>query len=196
MFTGIITDVTSIVGQEKTADGLRLVFERPKTWTDIELGESIATNGVCLTIEKIADDSYACLLIPETLTVSTFGKKVPEKVNLERSLRVGDRLSGHIVQGHVDCVARIKSVDTNNGYVITVSLDKKLMKYIAYKGSVTLNGVALTIASKDEDQFSVALVLHTLERTTLGELKAGDDINVEFDAIAKYAEQLVTKEKS
>lgn len=196
MFTGIITDVTKVVGQEKTANGLRLVFERPTEWNDIELGESIATNGVCLTIEKITKDTYSCLLIPETLAVTTFGKNVPERVNLERSLKVGDRLSGHIVQGHVDCMAQVKSVSTNDGYVITVSLDKELMKYIAHKGSVTLNGVALTIASKDDTQFTVALVPHTLERTTLGELKAGDDINIEFDAIAKYAEQLVTKENS
>lgn len=196
MFTGIITDVAKVIGQEKTADGLRLTFERPKDWNDIELGESIATNGVCLTIENITDDSYSCLLIPETLNVSTYGKAVPQKVNLERSLKVGDRLSGHIVQGHVDTIAHVKSVDTTEGYVITVLLDKKLMKYIAYKGSVTLNGVALTIASKNDNEFTVALVPHTLARTTLGELQAGDNVNVEFDAIAKYAEQLVTKEKS
>lgn len=191
MFTGIITDITEIIDQKQTDGGLELVFARPKEWTDIQLGESIATNGVCLTIASLDDESYTCLLIPETLHVTTFGKNVPKKVNLERAMQVGDRLSGHIVQGHVDTMGTVVSVSKSDGYVITIKTEKQLMKYVAHKGSVTVNGVALTIASLDEDQFSVALVPHTLSRTTLGDLNSGDAVNLEFDTLAKYAEQLM-----
>lgn len=194
MFTGIITDVTEIVGQQHVEAGLKLVFARPASWADLVLGESIATNGVCLTVAELHDDTYSCVLVPETLELTTFGAQVPEKVNLERALKIGDRLSGHMVQGHVDGTAQVTSIDQDDGHRLTVAIGGPNDKFVAPKGSITINGVSLTIAELKGKDVTVALVPHTLEKTTLGELSVGDAVNIEFDAIAKYVERLMNKE--
>lgn len=196
MFTGIITDTTKIVEQHKTADGLELVFSRPKSWSDLVLGESIATNGVCLTVSGMNDNTYSCVLIPETLRVSTFGKNVPKQVNLERALKIGDRLSGHIVQGHVDGIGKVVAIDDNEKYEISIAVDPDSSRFVVYKGSVTVNGVSLTVASVKDNVFTVALVPHTLQLTALGEIKVGDVVNIEFDTIAKYVDRLMNKENT
>lgn len=191
MFTGIITDVTEVLDQKSSKDGLRLVFKRPKSWSDLSIGESIATNGVCLTVDKLGAESYQCHLIPETLRVSSFGKHVPSRVNLERAMRANDRLSGHFVQGHVDTIATVAGIDTKDGHVIRLEVPGFYKNLLVKKGSVTINGVSLTISECSDNSFSVALVPHTLSETTLSELTTGDSVNIEFDIIGKYVANIM-----
>lgn len=186
MFTGIITHATSVIAKSTTKDGLTLTFAKPSNWKDLQLGESIATDGVCLTVAKIQSGSYDCQLVPETLQKTTFGSKVPERVNLERSLSVNDRFGGHFVQGHVDGVGTVEKIERHDGYYLHISFDADKKDLVILKGAITINGVSLTIASDNDTAFSVALVPHTLEHTTLGSLKRGDKVNLEFDMIGKY----------
>lgn len=186
MFTGIITNVTEILDQQQTAAGLRLVFKKPSEWKDLKLGESVATDGVCLTVAKIESTSYECELVPETLQKTTFGVQIPKKVNLERALAAGERFGGHFVQGHVDGVGTIDTVNEKNGYELEISFDLSSKHLLIPKGSITVNGVALTIASLTDSSFRVALVPYTLKETALDSLKAGDKVNLEFDMIGKY----------
>lgn len=189
MFTGIITHTTEVVRQQKSNNGLTLSFGMPADWSDLALGESISTDGVCLTVAKIQKDSYDCTLVPETLAVTSFGQTVLEVVNLERSLRAEDRFGGHFVQGHVDGTGVVADIDTKGDYRISVEFDAKYQDLVVRKGSITINGVSLTVASVKEAVLEVVLVPHTLEQTTLGLLKNGDVVNLEFDMIGK---QIVT----
>lgn len=186
MFTGIIAHVTDVTDQQETPAGLRLVFKKPTDWKDLQLGESIATDGVCLTVAKVESGSYECELVPETLNKTSFGVKVPVRVNLERSLAAGERFGGHFVQGHVDGVGVVEAVDKKNGYELQISFGSVGKNLIIPKGSITVNGVSLTVAGIDGSSFRVALVPHTLKHTTLGTLKKGDKVNLEFDMIGKY----------
>lgn len=186
MFTGIISNITEILDQQKTSDGLRLVFQKPADWNDLKLGESVATDGACLTVSKIENENYECELVPETLDKTTFGVSVPKQVNLERSLAAGERFGGHFVQGHVDGLGTVEAVDEKTGYELEISFEPADKNLIIPKGSITINGVSLTIASLDDSSFRVALVPHTLKNTTLGALKPGDKVNLEFDMIGKY----------
>lgn len=186
MFTGIITHTTAITSQNKTSEGLTLTFENPKEWTDVVLGESIATDGVCLTVSDLQPDTYSVFLMPESLAKTTFGKKVPKRVNLERSLSAADRFGGHFVQGHVDGVGEVSKIDESDGYRLFVKYDKQSAPLVIPKGSITINGVSLTVVDAGRDELSVALIPHTLEHTTLSDLKPGDPVNLEFDMIGKY----------
>ncbi len=186
MFSGIITDTTEVIKLEKVPDGLRLTFKCPDHWTDLVLGESIATNGVCLTIDEVFDDSYSATLIPKTLQMTTFGQTVPGRVNLERALKVGDRISGHFVQGHVDDVGTIAEIDQAEGYTIRISYPEDKRPLIVEKGSITVNGIALTVSDITSGKFSVSLVPHTLQQTTFGDLQTGDLVNLEYDVLGKY----------
>jgi riboflavin synthase len=185
MFTGIITETAPIKRTEKLENGLKLTFKKPK-WDDLELGESIATNGVCLTVTAIRDDEYDVFLMPETLSKTSFGHKIPERVNLERALSTGDRFGGHFVQGHVDGVGKVIKINKTNGHKIEIKFPAKNTQLVMYKGSITVDGVSLTIASCKEDLLSVALIPHTLQYTTLNTLKEGDMVNLEFDMLGKY----------
>lgn len=191
MFTGIITDVTRVT-PGKMKDGiLKLAFKKPSGWTDLEIGESVATNGACLTVTAIRDDEYDCELMHETLDKTSFGVKVPEKVNLERSLSLKDRLSGHFVQGHVDNVGKVTEVSQTNGYELSVEFPKKYTNLVISKGSITIDGISLTVAKCTDTTLTVALIPHTLERTTIGTLKAGDTVNLEFDMLGKYIDRII-----
>lgn len=186
MFTGIIMDVADVVESEKTAEGLRLVCRRPAGWADLAVGESVATNGVCLTVTKLEEDSYECFLTPETLSKTAFGQQVPDRVNLERSLTMKDHVGGHFVQGHIDGVGTITDINTSNGCLMTISFRAADRPLVVYKGSITVNGVALTIAGVKDAAFQVSLIPHTLQHTTLAAAKAGDAVNLEFDMLGKY----------
>lgn len=186
MFTGIITHTTDVVGSQKNDGNLRLVFAKPADWDDMELGESISTDGVCLTVAKHDTKTYTCELIPETLQVSSFGKVLPNRDNLERSLKVGDRLSGHFVQGHVDDIGRVIKVESGEDYRLIIAIDPVQAQYVIYKGTIIVDGVALTVAKRTKDSFTVALARYTLDHTTLEELKINDTVNLEFDMIGKY----------
>lgn len=165
---------------------MTLTFDRPASWSDLALGESIATNGICLTVAALRDNEYDCVVIPETLDRTSFGKKLPEKVNLERALLLSSRLDGHFVQGHVDDIGRVSSIDSSDGERITITFDPQNSKFVVYKGSITIDGVALTVAAVIEDSLTVALIPHTLENTTIPTLKIDDVVNLEFDVIGKY----------
>jgi riboflavin synthase len=192
MFTGIITDVARVLDQKTEKGGLTLTFQKPKSWTDLRLGESVATSGVCLTVTDIRPDSYDCHLMAETLKISAFGSGIPKAVNLERSLSARDRFGGHFVQGHVDGVGTVTKIDQTDGYYITIEFPVEAADLVIYKGSITINGVSLTVTDVKHNKLSVALIPHTLEHTTLDSLKEGDTVNLEFDMIGKYVARIMS----
>lgn len=186
MFTGIISHTTEIKSARHTNDGLALTFKKPKSWRDLQMGESVSTNGVCLTVAAIRENEYDCFLVPETLAKSIFGNEIPKCVNLERSMKVDDRFGGHFVQGHVDDVGRVASISDTDGRQYTIQYSKDNRALVIPKGSITINGVSLTVAQIDAQTFSVAVIPYTLQNTTLGSLKKGNKVNLEFDIFGKY----------
>lgn len=191
MFTGIITDTTTINGHQEIDGGLRLTFKKPAGWDDLELGESVATDGVCLTVAEIRTGEYDSVLVPETLAKTSFGQKLPAAVNLERSLSVSDRFGGHFVQGHVDGIGTVSEIHTTGEHRVEIIFDPGNKELVILKGSITVNGVALTIAKLAGNKLSVALVPHTLKHTTFSTLKVGDKVNLEFDMIGKYIARIM-----
>lgn len=193
MFTGIITCTTPILKTKESKSGLTLTFKRPKGWDDIEAGESVSTDGVCLTIASVRKDEYDCFLMPETLKKTSFGISIPKAVNLERSMLASDRFGGHFVQGHVDGLGTIKDIKSNVAYEVFVDFPEEFKNLVVYKGSIAINGVSLTVASVSGSTLSVALIPHTLEHTTLSALKIGDKVNLEFDVIGKYVDNIISR---
>ena len=191
MFTGIITDTTPVTHQAKEDGGLRLTFKKPKSWKDLALGESINTNGACLTMAAIRSSEYDCQLMPETLSKTSFGSNVPATVNLERALSATDRFGGHFVQGHVDGVGKVTKIDSTGEYRLFISFEADKQDLVISKGSITIDGVSLTVAEIQGANFSVAIIPHTLKQTTLGLLKVGDVVNLEFDTIGKYVAKIM-----
>jgi len=192
MFTGIVTHMTEVSARHDKSGGLIMTVKKPVDWTDLVLGESIATNGACLTVSEIRSDSYDYYLMPETLAKTAFGTKVPERVNLERSLSAKDRFGGHFVQGHVDDVGVVAKIDQRDGYTISVKFPASFTELVIYKGSITINGVSLTVANVQDTVLTVALIPHTLEHTTLGSLKPKDKVNLEFDMLGKYVAKIMS----
>jgi riboflavin synthase len=192
VFTGIVERIGTV--REITArDGAQRMVIGGAGLGELPVGASIAVNGVCLTVVE-SGDAISVDLIPETLERTNLGALSPDElVNLELPLAAGGRFDGHIVQGHIDSVGTIARVDIDNhhGTVMTVDVPEDLRRYIVEKGSVTIDGVSLTIAGLTEDGFSVALIPHTLEVTTLGLRKRGDTVNLEMDVLAKYVERLL-----
>jgi riboflavin synthase len=185
VFTGIIETTVPVSDVAETAGSRRLTLACP--WTDIALGQSVAVNGCCLTIAKISNGRMSFDVIPETLSKTNLGLlKAGDCVQLERSLRVGDRLDGHMVQGHVDGVAKLTAREENKTECrLTIGAPAELAKYIVPKGSVAIDGVSLTIAAVHGDQFEVALIPTTLRLTALGRRPIGWPFNLEADIIAK-----------
>jgi len=195
MFTGIITDLGRV--RELTPGAVtRLVIETKYDTAGIELGASVACNGVCLSVVEKGAGWLAFEASNETLEVTTLGDwQVGTKVNLERALRLGDELGGHLVSGHVDGVGRIKSVRQDGGSLrLTVSAPKTLSRFIAPKGSVAMDGVSLTVNEVDGVDFGVNIIPITLEATNLGTAHAGDRVNLEIDMMARYLARLTEKE--
>jgi riboflavin synthase len=188
MFTGIVRELGRVEAVEETADGIRLRVSGPATAADTSTGDSVSVNGVCLTAVEAQDGVLSFDVVPETLRRSTLGRLAPGAgVNLELSLQAGDPVGGHFVQGHVDGVARVRTV-TDEG--LEIEATPEILRYCVEKGSIAVEGVSLTIAGLDGDAFTVALVPHTKEVTTLGQARAGDELNVEVDMLAKYMEKL------
>jgi riboflavin synthase len=175
------------------ADGAVLVVEAPATAPAVDVGGSVAVNGVCLTAESVDGARLRFHAVPETLRRSSLGALEPgDGVNVEPAIRAGEPLGGHIVQGHVDGVGRIRSVEAEgDGARVVVDAPTDILRYCVEKGSVTVEGVSLTVAALDDGAFAVALVPHTLEVTTLGSLTPGRWVNLEVDVIAKYVERLL-----
>lgn len=194
MFTGIITAKAQVNYAKQLKEGMEVSFERPKGWDDLEIGESIAVNGVCLTISSMTSSEWTAFLMPETLSVTSFGSGMPPVVNLERALPLSYRLSGHIVQGHVDGIGTVQKINKEDGYVISIEFDAQYAGLVIYKGSVTINGVSLTVSACHDNVLEVSIIPHTLSETTLGDLKEGDHVNLEFDVIGKYVANILKQE--
>jgi len=200
MFTGIITDIGEIVELEKKGD-LRARIKTGYATNTIDIGASIACDGVCLTVIELGDDWFDVEISAETVSKSNFGRegvnrsgpiwRVGKKVNLERSLKLGDELGGHIVSGHVDGVAEISSIE-GEGDSTRVVLDapSELMRFIASKGSVALNGTSLTVNEVDNASIGINFIPHTKSVTTWGDIEVGDAINLEIDTLARYVARL------
>jgi riboflavin synthase alpha subunit len=193
VFTGIVRERGRIVSVDGDGEGLALSVEAPGTAAGLTVGDSVSIDGVCLTAEKVEDARVVLHAVPETLARSTLGALAAgDEVNVEPALRAGEPIGGHYVQGHVDAVGRVRSVEREgDGLRVVVEAPSDLLRYLVLKGSITLDGVSLTIAGLEPDAFAVALVPHTLEATTLAALAPGDDVNLEVDVLAKYVERLL-----
>ena len=194
MFTGIVEELGEVIGRESLGDSERLVIRGPVVTSDAGHGDSIAVNGVCLTVvDVLADGSFTADVINETLSRSSLsGIEVGARVNLERAAAVNSRLGGHIVQGHVDGTGHIISrTPSQHWTVVRVALPAALARYVVQKGSITVDGVSLTVSGLGHDWFEVSLIPTTLEMTTLGRVEVGAHVNLEVDVIAKYVERLL-----
>jgi riboflavin synthase len=192
MFTGLIADTGRIDSLQNGEDGARVRIVT-RLAADIATGDSVSVNGVCLTATAVDAGGFETEAMNQTLTVTALGGLASgDCVNLELAMRASDRLGGHIVQGHADGVGTVASIE-DDGFArrLRVGLGPELIRYVVEKGSIALNGVSLTIAALGEDWAEVSLIPETLERTTLGEAKAGDKLNVECDVVAKYVERMV-----
>jgi riboflavin synthase len=196
MFTGIVTDIGEVLGVEERAEGLRrLTIGCAYDPASIAIGASICCSGVCMTAVATGRDSFSVDAAAETLRVTTVGRwQKGTRVNLERSLKIGDELGGHLVSGHVDGLATLTTrEDLTDMARLTLRVPKALARFIARKGSVALDGVSLTVNDVADDQFSVLIIPHTLSVTTLGALKAGNALNLEVDVMARYAARLMER---
>ena len=193
MFTGIIRERGRVAEVRGDGDARHFRIDAPQTATRLAIGDSISVDGCCLTATEVADGHFAVTAVPETISRTTLGALAPgRQVNLETATRAGEPLGGHYVQGHVDGVGRVESVDPEEeGARMRISASPELLRYCVEKGSIAVGGVSLTIAALSDGAFDVALVPHTLEQTTLGRAQPGDALNIEVDILAKYVEKLV-----
>lgn len=193
MFTGIVEELGHVTELIDLGDSVRLSVHGPMVAEGARRGDSLAVNGVCLTVVEAMGDGFTADVMRETLDRSSLGSLAPgTPVNLERPMRVDGRLGGHLVQGHVDGTGSIiERTSSEHWDVVRVSLPGDLARYIVHKGSVTVDGVSLTVASVTDDSFTVSLIPTTLELTTLGHKQVGDLVNLEVDVVAKYVERLM-----
>jgi riboflavin synthase len=192
LFTGLVQQLGTVASVVRSNGGARIEVTTPLA-ADLADGDSVLVNGVCLTAVDVGQGGFDADLSPETLRRSALGDlEIGDRVNLELPLRVQDRLGGHIVQGHVDAVAEVRSVSENGGAVdLWLTAPSELMRYVVDKGSVTVDGVSLTVAGVDAGGFSASLIPETLERTTLKDAVPGRRVNLEVDVLAKYVEKLI-----
>ncbi len=193
MFTGIIEEIGVLKERRDGSHSCTLTVRCEKVLEGTKIGDSIAVNGTCLTVTKLNADSFDVDVTPETMRRTAFSiVRVGSKLNLERALRIGDRLGGHLVSGHVDFVGKlVKKEQEGNAVNLTFSVPEQWMKYILAKGSIAIDGVSLTIAKKQNNYFFVSLIPHTGEMTILLLKQIGDPVNIECDCIGKYIEQLI-----
>lgn len=189
MFTGIVEEVGTVA--EIKPGGLTIRASR--VLEGLGLGDSVSVNGACLTVTELGPGSFSVDVVPETLRRTNLGSMSDGgPVNLERGVRAGGRLDGHIVQGHVDGVGRIESIrEDGDSVMVYVEAAPSIMRYVVEKGFIAVDGVSLTIVGCDEERFSVTIIPHTQEHTILGSRKPGDEVNIEVDILAKYVERLV-----
>lgn len=196
MFTGIIQSKGSIKEIFSSSDGARLkINTNALDLSDSKVGDSIAVDGVCLTVTELTESSFTADVSNETLTCTTFSAlKQGKNVNLERSLRVNQGIDGHLVSGHVDGIGAVNSIEKDGDSVrIKIEVQGDIIKYIAKKGSICINGVSLTVNSVENNFFDVNIVPHTLSATTLGDLSLQSNVNIEIDQIARYVERLLSQ---
>ena len=193
MFTGIVEEVGEIQNVKKGIKSSRLAIKAKKVINDTKIGDSICTDGVCLTVTNIVGDLFEADVMAETLRKSNLGElKSGSKVNLERALTLETRLGGHLVSGHIDGVGQIISnLKEDNAVWITIEANSEILRYIVKKGSITIDGISLTVAYVDDKTFKVSIIPHTGEETTLLNKKNGSKVNLECDVIGKYVEKLL-----
>lgn len=194
MFTGIVATVGTIAGFETSGDAMRMQIDAGALdLDDVRLGDSIAVSGPCLTVVAVEAGRFDVDVSAETLARTTLGRRKPgDGVNLEKALRLDDRLGGHLVSGHVDGVGTVQRREVAGEYIRFVTrVPAELARYLAFKGSVCMDGVSLTVNDADSETFEVLTIPHTLERTTLGALTEGEPVNIEVDLIARYIERLL-----
>jgi riboflavin synthase len=192
MFTGLIKELGTVRAFNRRGDGARIEIVRPAAADPLARGESIAVNGVCLTALPLDDATFAADLSPETLSLTTLGRlEAGARVNLERALSLGDRLGGHLVQGHVDASAELLAIESEGDFAFyRWSYPARFAPLVVEKGSIAVDGISLTIVRPDGGSFGAALIPETLEKTNLGTARVGDAANLEFDQMAKYAQSL------
>lgn len=197
MFTGIIEAVGNIRDVKGSEDGLSIHVSVPPSFDDIKIGDSIAVNGVCLTAKSVSRGSFTADVSAETMRKTAFGRlRAGVKVNLERALRLSDRLGGHIVTGHIDGTARLKARrDEGESVKLTFSLGNELLRYVINKGSIAIDGTSLTVNEVGDGIFTVNIIPHTAINTAILDKIAGDEVNIEVDIIGKYVERLLGKGK-
>ncbi|MFB7762422.1 riboflavin synthase [Streptomyces xiamenensis] len=195
MFTGIVEELGEVAAIETRGDSARLRLRGPLVSDGAAHGDSIAVNGVCLTVTDTGDGTFSADVMAETLKRSSLGALTTgSRVNLERPMALGGRLGGHLVQGHVDGTGTVLAREPAEHWeLVTVSLPAELSRYVVDKGSITVDGVSLTVVEAGEDRFTISLIPTTLELTTLGIKEPGDPVNLEVDVIAKYVERMVTR---
>ena len=197
MFTGIVEALGTVREVAEANGGRRFVLDVRDLATGIAIGDSLAVNGVCLTAVAVGKQEVATDVVAETLRRSNLGAaRVGDHVNLERPMKADGRFDGHIVQGHVDATAEVLKVEPEgDGRLLTIGAAPAGLRYIVEKGSITVDGVSLTVTKVDPDGFSIALIPHTISLTTLGLRKPGDLVNLEFDVLAKYVEKLLEPQR-
>ncbi len=193
MFTGIVEEMGAVTAMEKTLAGTRVSFLASTVMSDLNVGDSVSVNGTCLTVVSKGDRDFAVDVSPETLSVTTLGLLAPgAPVNLERAMKINERIGGHLVSGHVDGVGTIRSRrQEGNAVLLTIEAPPDILRYCIAKGSVTVDGISLTINDLSDRAFSVAVIPHTARVTTLGLKQVNDQVNLESDLIGKYVERLL-----
>jgi riboflavin synthase len=193
MFTGIVEEIGRVRSLERVGAGVQLTVGAERVLSDLQVGDSIAVDGACLTVTALQDGAFTVGLAPETLRRTNLGERQPgDSVNLERAVAVGERLGGHYVQGHVDGVGKVLArVPEGDSLRVTFSAPPDLMRYLVVKGFVCVDGVSLTVTGVAENSFQVALVAYTQQAVTLGTKPVGATVNLEVDVIAKYVERLL-----
>lgn len=192
MFTGIIEDIGIVTNLKEELDNLHITVKSALT-NELKIDQSVAHNGVCLTVVNINNEEYTVTAIKETLDKTNIKSlRISDKINLERAMKLGDRLDGHIVQGHVDQTATCTNVEQENGsWIFTFKYDSKLNNITIEKGSITVNGTSLTVVNSKKDCFSVAIIPYTYEHTNFNTFKVGTEVNLEFDVLGKYVSRLL-----
>lgn len=193
MFTGLVEELGAIKSIHPGAQSLRIIIRASKVLEDVKIGDSIAVNGTCLTVTAFDGDSFTADVMPETVKRTVLAHcKAGDPVNLERTLRLCDRLGGHLVSGHVDGVGAIRSkTPVDNAVIVAIDAPPSVMRLTIVKGSVAIDGISLTVVETGEEWFSVSLIPHSYAHTTLGKKRPGDKVNLEADMIGKYVEHLL-----
>ncbi len=198
MFTGLVEELGKVKTIEKGAKSVRITIAAKKVLEDVKLGDSIAVNGTCLTAVDFDSTYFTADVMPETVNKTVLAHLRPgDLVNLERTLRLGDRFGGHMVSGHVDSVGKIIAKDQNDiAIIVKISVTPETSRYIIKKGSIAIDGISLTVVEANDTWFSVSLIPHTAKMTTLGYKRVGDSVNLETDIIGKYVEKLLMPKSS
>lgn len=196
MFTGIIEEIGIVKAITTNSLGIDLTIEADLIFSDLKLGDSVSVNGCCQTVTNISGKTFTVQAVAETVNLTNFKNiKLNDRVNLERAATLNSRLGGHLVSGHIDGAGNLSSIKTiGNSHILEITAPQNITKYIIHKGSITLNGISLTVCEVNNNCFKVSIIPHTFENTNLKYIKIGDEINIEPDMVAKYIEKLIHKE--